>query len=363
MKKKESSKTKTGILVIRADATTEVGTGHVMRSLALAQHWKRKGGTSILIGLFDSKILENRVRHEGHALIPLEKAYPHGSDLTQVRKHMSEIKQSHKGTNWLVLDGYHFDHHYQRNIKDMGFRLMVIDDMGHLDRYHADILLNQNIHAPQINYRCDVHTTLLLGSRYALLRDEFLANGKWNRKIPEKGRNILISLGGSDPKNVTLSVINAIEALKLKDIEVRVIIGFSNPHFESLKRASTRGTCKIQFVQKADNMPDLMKWADIAVSAGGSTCWEMAYTGLPNVVVVVAKNQAKIAEELALRGISVNLGRSDTLDSDRLRGEILGLLEDSARRSAMSELGQKLIDGYGVSRVFRMLTTNGIKRS
>jgi len=361
MRAKESSITQTGTLVIRADATTEIGAGHVMRSLALAQHWGRKGGTSVFIGRFDSKVLEMRIKGEGHTLIILEKPHPNESDLTRVKKHLCMNKQSSEEINWVVLDGYHFDQHYQLKIMDMGARLLVIDDTGHLDRYHADVLLNQNIHAPQIDYRCDAGTTLLLGSQYALLREEFLANGKWKRNIPTNGFNILVSLGGSDPNNITLSVINAIKALNLKEIEARVIVGFSNPHFDSLKKASMTGSSKIKLVQGTDNMPDLMRWADIAVSAGGSTCWEMAYMGLPNIIIVIAENQARIAEELAKKDISVNLGRSDTLGPRRLKLEIEHLLADSARRAAMSEMGQKLIDGYGVSRVVQELSKNRMK--
>ncbi|HBE44959.1 MAG TPA: hypothetical protein DDW17_05780 [Deltaproteobacteria bacterium] len=109
--------------------------------------------------------------------------------------------------------------------------------MNHLPHYHADILLNQNIYAPELNYSCDEDTILLLGSRYVLLRKEFLKYKDFKRTIPKKAKNILVTLGGADPDNVTLKVIKALNLMGDPDIEVKVVVGPANPHIKSLHKA------------------------------------------------------------------------------------------------------------------------------
>src|SRR5207245_1177027 len=107
------------------------------------------------------------------------------------------------GVEWLVLDGYHFDPAYQEGARASGLRLLVIDDVVHQARYSADILLNQNLDAEHLRYRAGANTELLLGPRYALLRQEFLGWQRWDRSISPVARRVLVTVGGGDPDNVT----------------------------------------------------------------------------------------------------------------------------------------------------------------
>ncbi|MDY7080712.1 MAG: DegT/DnrJ/EryC1/StrS family aminotransferase [Chloroflexota bacterium] len=137
-------------LLIRADANVHIGTGHLMRCLALAQGWQTQGGRATFITACESDGLRQRLSDEGFQVIALEHPYPDPADWEIT----SQVLAAHPGA-WMVLDGYHFDPAYQRQVKKVGHPLLVIDDMAHLDHYYADVLLNQNIHAEQLDYSCE----------------------------------------------------------------------------------------------------------------------------------------------------------------------------------------------------------------
>src|SRR5262249_28782632 len=157
-----------------------------------------------------------------------------------------------------------------------GVRLLFIDDYGHAGEYAADLVLNQNLAADAVLYaRRQPHTRLLLGPRYALLREEFLRLRLLRREIPPVARKVLVSLGGGDPHNVTSKVVDVLK--QFCEIETKVIVGGSNPHIQSMRSSITNDSSAIHFVVDANNMPELMVWADIAIAAGGSTAWELAF--------------------------------------------------------------------------------------
>jgi UDP-2,4-diacetamido-2,4,6-trideoxy-beta-L-altropyranose hydrolase len=337
-------------LIIRADATPKIGMGHLMRSLALAQAWKQKGGRVTFITACERAGPRRRISEEGFEVIGLKESYPKCSDWEITS---SALSSRLKG--WVVLDGYHFDPAYQRLVKEAGQRLLVIDDTAHLEHYYADVVLNQNINAEGLEYCCAPYTSLQLGSQYVLLRSEFMAWFKWKRSIPYKARRVLVTLGGSDPDNQTLKVIQAIDRFDLRGLEVMVVIGSCNRHSASLGAECLSSRATIRQVCNVRNMPELMAWADIAVSAGGSTCWELAFMGLPAVVLVLAENQKDIAGGLAQAGVVRDLGWYDGVSTDQLASALYELLEDHDMRVKMNERGRELVDGLGRKRILHCL--------
>ena len=339
-------------LLIRADANTQMGIGHVMRCLALAQGWKARGGQATFITACESDGLRHRLSNEGFQVIAVEKPYPDLADW----KITSQALAAHSDA-WVVLDGYHFVPTYQRQIKEAGHRLLVIDDMAHLDHYYADVVLNQNINAERLRYSCEPNTRLLLGTRYVLLRSEFLAWRGWQRQIPKVARKVLITLGGGDPHNQNMKVIRALQQGGVDELEAVVVVGASNPHFRELQSAIRNSQFAIRLVQNVTNMPELMAWADMAVSAGGSTCWELAFMGLPTVVLVLAENQQGIAAGLGRAGVVLDLGWYTEASITQIADTLVALLEDCGLRRQMSQRGRELVDGVGVERVVERLRT------
>jgi len=317
-----------------------------MRSLALAQAWKDSGGGVIFITDCENVGLLQRLSSEGFQIVTLGRSYPDSADWEAT----SQVLAAHPNA-WVVLDGYHFDPTYQRRIKGAGHQLLVIDDMAHLEHYYADIVLNQNLHAEQLNYSCESYTRLLLGARYVSLRSEFLVWRGWQREIPKVGHKVLIALGGGDPDNQTLKVIRALQEVNVNGLEAVVVVGASNPHFRELESAIRNLQFTIRLIQNVTNMPELMAWADVAVSAGGSTCWEMAFMGLPSVVLILANNQRPIAEQLNQVGAAMNLGWYEDTSSAEIAKALTRLLTAVAARAGMAQRGQQLVDGEGVTRV------------
>lgn len=333
-------------LLVRADASAESGTGHVMRCLALAQAWSERGGKAVFLSRCDSPALRDRVQAAGAHIIPIALDLSPEADLQAT---MASLPL--RCAPMVVLDGYHFDVDYQRALRARGYRLMVIDDSVRLPFYDADILLNQNLDAARLDYHCACDTALFLGPTYALLRREFRSWHRHPHNAPEMARNILVTLGGSDPGNATLKVIRALRQLGGERMRVRIVAGPANPHVDELRDAARAFPGELELLTAASGMAALMSWADLAVSAAGSTCWELACVGLPAVLLVIAENQRANANELAAAGFAVNLGWHCDVSVERLASEVDGLINCRSRRARMSRRGKTLVDGYGADRV------------
>ncbi|AOX03977.1 UDP-2,4-diacetamido-2,4,6-trideoxy-beta-L-altropyranose hydrolase [Moorena producens PAL-8-15-08-1] len=338
-------------LLIRADASPKIGTGHVMRCLALAQAWLQEGGQVTLLMGTAAPTLEARLQAEGIQVGHVSVLLGSGEDAEQTITQAKAL-----GATWVVVDGYHFGADYQRVIKEAGLRLLFIDDYGHAAHYWADLVLNQNVYAHQGLYpKRESYTQLLLGTQYTLLRKEFWPWQGWQRQIPTVARKVLVTLGGADPDNVTLKVIQALEQVKVEGLEAVVVVGGSNPHYQQLQAAVHDSEAAITLKYNVTNMPDLMAWADIAIAAGGSTCWELAFMGLPSLVVILAENQRAVADKLDAFGAAINLGWHTEVLCEPLAAQINRLLNASEFRKEMIEHGQRLVDGEGSARVLMHL--------
>jgi len=345
------------LLFIRADATAEIGIGHVMRCMALAQAWQERGGEVIFIGCWPNQSIQKRITGQGFAVFPLANVHPDPVDLDHTRRIIDTHKPGNaSGTSrsWFVLDGYHFDPDYQSAIRNAGPQVMVIDDYNHLPVYHADIVLNQNIDAGAYRYRTDPNSRILPGTSYALLRREFLDYPVKQKHIPEKARHLLVTLGGADPLNVTATIIKAIIVLNDPALHVKIVAGQANPHIKKLRSMISSAPCKLDLLNDPD-MPRLMDWADLVVSAAGSTVWELCYFGIPMVLVSFAENQQGIAEGLSQKRAAESAGWHTGLEQFDLADRLARLIESQKQRRMLSIEARHLIDGKGVNRVLRQI--------
>jgi len=341
-------------LLIRADATEDTGWGHVMRCLALAQRWQEKGGRATFVISEDSSAIKPRLVSEGVEVLSLfsvKKGKGEDEDARETAKIAHE-----KGASWVCADGYQFDGQFQKIIRDSHLNLLFIDDYGHAEHYYANRVLNQNIHAHERLYsNRESYTELLLGTSYVLLRHEFSKWGGWSRSIAEKANKILVTLGGRDPLNVTSKVIDALGQVQNRSLDVRVVLGESNPCFAEVREKIQGFPFSIRLESKNPDMAELMAWADVAISAGGSTCWELAFMGLPSLMIILSDNQHPIVEGLGRAGIGINLGQYETLSISKMMENLDVLMNNQALRIGMSERGRKLVDGKGAARVAEIL--------
>ncbi len=340
------------LLLLRADGDAQIGTGHVMRCLALAQAWQAQGGAAHFV--CNSTLpapLAERLRNEGATLTTLAAMPGSAADAAETVALATKM-----AVEWVVVDGYHFDAAYQQALKAAGLRLLFIDDHGHAAHYSADLVLNQNVYAQaQIYAQRDEHTQLLLGGKHALLRREFWPWRGRQRTSAAQVQRVLITLGGADAENVTLKALNAFAHIDRPDLELIVVVGASNPYKDSLAAAAAQLPQQVRLLQNVTDMPALMAEADLAITASGSTCWELLFMGLPAMLIEIAANQTPIAEHLEALDAAVRLGWHADLQPAHLAAAIQPLLVDPARRRALAAKGQELIDGYGSARVVQQL--------
>lgn len=351
-------------LIVRADASTQIGAGHIMRCLALAQAWQDNGGRVVFLSHCENEAWRRRITAEGCDLIHMENSHPHPEDLRRTLECLecAALDTMPGASGWVVVDGYHFGATYQEALKQAGARLLCLDDYGHAAHYSADLVLNQNISANEELYRNrEFYTRLLLGPRYALLRREFRLWRGWSRTIPEVARKVLVTMGGTDPANVTLKVVEALKAIGDPQLEVRIVVGSGNPNLEVLESALLSAPCPMRLLKDVTDMPALMAWADLAVSAGGSTCWELAFMGLPPITITFADNQQPVADMLNKRGMVINLGGHESVTPGQLAETLASALHSRDKRMMMSAAGQALVDGEGADRVCKLMKDSRIR--
>ncbi|MDA8326253.1 MAG: UDP-2,4-diacetamido-2,4,6-trideoxy-beta-L-altropyranose hydrolase [Nitrospiraceae bacterium] len=331
-------------LVIRADATAQMGTGHLMRCLALGQAWKDRGGEAVFVSYEESKNLLEKIKREF-------RVYRLSNAETETA--MSKIL-TEENPDWVALDGYHFDGECQKAVKMAGPRLLYIDDYAPLEHYYADIILNQNFGAEELKYAAEPYTRTLAGTRYALLRREFLKYSGFRRETPDIAAKILVTMGGADAENFTLKILRALGLID-EPLQVKIIIGASNPHCESIVKEAGKAGHAAEILKSVENMAPLMAWADLAVSAGGSTIWELAFMGLPALIGIVAENQEKSVNLLREDGIYPSCGWIKDKTAKELAGMIEALIKDKDLRLEMSKRARRMVDGKGADRVIDRL--------
>ena len=335
------------VLIIRADAGPEIGTGHVMRCLALAQGWQDAGGQAVFAATHQLPALEQRLVSEGFRIERLSAHAGRDADATQT----AELA-SRSDAHWVVLDGYSFGADYQRSLNAAGHKVFLIDDFGHSEHYFADVVLDQNPGTREELYRNrEPHTKLLLGPQYALLRREFRAWEEWKRDFTEAPR-LLITLGGADPGGMTPSIIEALKGAPFENVETTVLVGLANPNRAQIEALANPS---IRLLHNIANVPYEMARSDIAIIAAGGTLWELLYMG--NCALSYSRNQvqADVLSELATSGTVNWLGPVEEFDPERLVEGIMRLAKRPDCRRRMSSRARAVVDGSGVPRVLQAL--------
>lgn len=343
-----------GTLLIRADADVAMGTGHVMRCLALAEEWCVQGGEVVFASADLVPTMADRLVSAGMRLQPIMASAATAGDAAETRALARRC-----GARWIVLDGYHFPATFAGWLGADGQRVLMLDDNGGAECYQADLLVNQNLHANATMYRQQADgISLLLGNRYVLLRQEFCRHPQRLAK-PVGSHRVLVTLGGSDPANVTGWILAVLTQRLAWDVEITVLVGGMNPHLASLREMAEGALRPAQLQVSPANVADWMAWADVAISAAGSTAWELAYMGVPSLLVVTADNQRHVAERLHAAEVAVSLGEAASLTAGAMIGALLDLLGNEACREQMATRGMHLIDGLGARRVVAAMAAHG----
>ncbi|MEM9942528.1 MAG: UDP-2,4-diacetamido-2,4,6-trideoxy-beta-L-altropyranose hydrolase [Planctomycetota bacterium] len=341
-------------LLIRADVGPSIGVGHIMRCMAIAQQWQKVGGEVVFVTGDLPGTLARRLKRNQFLTFQIQNSK---ADEADARDTLKIIDAERPG--WILLDGYRFDNHYQSQFSNQPAFLVVLDDYRHDGHAWADMVINQNAYGHEIGY--DSQGIILAGPDYALLRSEFVENNENRRPTPTKARRILVTFGGSDPDNWTLETLEVLEELNLKRLVIDCALGPSFQGYRSLDEFKKRTQMCVRFHQNVDRMSHLMNRADLAVTGGGITCYELARSGVPAIVVPFVDNQIAIARTMDRLGImtSIEPTNQSSTKSDftkKLGRQIKQLIANPQQRLSMSIRGQQLIDGLGSQRI-----VNGIR--
>ncbi len=361
-------------IILRADASATIGTGHVMRCLALAGELRaRHHDVHLFCGDRPDRPVpwKSYAEQLGVTVVPISPETPARPCRSRTRPRHAHflqwpweadaaivqrvIEQDGRHPDWLIVDHYALDARWESAVRPLTRKLMVIDDLA--DREHAcDLLLDQNRLAPGNPYArlVPAHCTVLLGPRFALLRPEFQetpSRGRPNDQI----RRLLIFFGGVDQKAVTRKALEAVRRLPLNDLQIDVVLGSVHPAVEAVRDLAQRMD-RVQIHVQVNDMAALMRQADLMLGAAGTTTWERCATGLPALILSVAGNQEAIAKSVAKEGLAVYLGKAEEVSVETICRELQHALSHSEALHQMGQRAAAWVDGHGSRRIADYLT-------
>lgn len=357
-------------VVIRTDASLQIGTGHVMRCLTLATELLQRGAEVQFICRLHDGHLMDFIEGRGFAVVALPKGatlravgtkdmLDHGHWLecdwrTDVDQCSAAISDP---VDWIIVDHYALDHRWETAMRDQSSQIMCIDDLA--DRQHdCDVLLDQGLGRYHENYRGLVpeHARLFLGPDYALLRPEFM---QWRsvslaRRANPQLRHILIAMGGVDADNVSGRVLSALQGMEIVTLDrITVILGSRAPWRHYVLGQAKHGPIPTRVFSDVDNMAELMTSCDLAFGAGGTTTWERCALGVPSIIFTLAKNQHNIASFMQQTSAAYVVATDAPIH--RAVCEAVASLNNSETLRSYSMAAAKICDGRGIERVMSEL--------
>lgn len=325
---------------IRADGNTDIGLGHIIRTMALANELKKRNCNVYYMIKNDVKALEILKENNFH-VIPLEEDLKVDNEIQIVNETIEEYN-----IDIIICDASHIDQYYINKL-NRGHRIVVIVDVLRDMEIDADVLINGGIYATDYQKKVEEYNRLtLLGPQYALLRRQFFL--KKERSIKNKVLSVLITMGGSDVFGATSFFIKAISKYD-SNLKINVVIGKSCKNTEEIKKI-TKNLPNITLHYAVDDMAKLMQENDLAISAGGTTLYELAAMGIPALIVTQAENQVLQTRRFSELGVNYYLGDVKELSEYNFLKVFAFITRSPSKRKEMSEKGQLYVDGKGVKR-------------
>ena len=342
----------------RTDASLQIGTGHVMRCLTLADALCERDSEVIFLCRPHTGHMIETIRDRGYEVLELGDAdgvssedLDHSSWLgTTQSVDVSQCAEliNGKEIDWLIVDHYALDYRWEEQLRASTKQLMVIDDLA--DRKHdCDLLLDQNL-VLELDTRYSglipSHCVTLLGPEYALLQEEYLALR--HSVSPRLGplKQILVYIGGSDSHGLNLKILKALAKTEFKDVSIHIVLGI-NTNIEATlqKQAFNRPLTFIH--RQLPSLAHLMMEVDLMIGAGGTTAWERICLGLPSIVISVATNQVAVSETLSKLGIIEYLGMDESVSSEDISSSVQGFLANKDKLEVASSSAISIGTGVG----------------
>lgn len=366
-------------VAFRADASLQIGTGHVMRCLTLADVLAARGAVCHFICRAHAGNLIEFIRSKGHQVHALSVSQAADRNLDRTNLDVSEDGLAHSHwlgatqaqdaqacttileelkPDWLIVDHYALDTRWEQALAPHYGKLMVIDDLA--DRPHAcHLLLDQTFgrEAEDYSARVPSHCEVLCGSQYALLRPEFAALRRYSlqRRAQPQVKRLLITMGGVDKDNATGQVLAALrECVLPADCEITVVMGVTAPWLSEIEQQAKAMPWPTRVLVGISDMARLMADSDLAIGAAGSTSWERCCLGLPTIMISLARNQQESCRILASAGAGVDIGDATSIGKN-LENSINKLIKESRVFLKIIVKSAAITDGEGAHRIASIL--------
>ena len=369
-------------VALRADASLQMGSGHVMRCLTLADALKARGAQCHFISRVHPGHLLEAIHQRGYKVNSLVAPVIRAQEATKtIAIDVPDIQQepahaawlgstwqadaqetaailSRLQPDWLVVDHYALDQRWETALQPHYQKLMVIDDLA--DRPHCcDLLLDQNLGSEPEHYDQWVpeHCQVLTGPRYALLRPEFAALRPYSlqrRQAQPALRQLLITMGGVDQPDATGQVLRALKTCALPaDCQITVVMGLTAPWLQNVRGLAAQMPWPTEVVVNVNDMARRMADSDLAIGAAGSTSWERCCLGLPTLMVVLAGNQRAGAQALEAAHAARLIGSVSDIATQL--PQAFRELTDSKNQMRMSLAASSITNGQGVEKILKAM--------
>jgi len=352
-------------IAIRADASNQIGTGHIMRCLTLAEELRLRGADVCFIcrefsgeaeSLIGKKSFELHKLDNGKTICASKQSdVPHAEWLgVSWREDAEQTKEKIEcyKIDWLIVDHYGLDASWHRELRSSVRKILVIDDLA--DRkLDCDVLLDQNLFKNMTDrYKGLVPSECeqLLGPGYALLRSEFKKARKTIGARTRGVEEITVFFGGADVINETTKVVSVLNKMDLKEIRVNVVVGVANQNRKYISELC-KANKYFSYYEQISNIAELYARSDLCLGAGGVSTWERCALLLPAIVVAVAYNQIEICEAAYLKGLIKYLGEVEQVSNFDWEKAVDDMIVESSRLMEMSKSCSSYVDCSGVERV------------
>lgn len=331
--------------MIRADASSSIGTGHVIRCLTLADRLAGRGWEIVVATRELPPGFAESIRARDYQLIGID-----SEEAFLEEPGLIERALAPRTSDLTVVDHYRLATEWHHAAREWSDNIMVIDDVA-VQRLDADLVLNQNLGERPDAYGALISAgcRLLVGPRYALLRPQFAQARAATPRVRRAVARLLVFLSGSDEHDVTAMAARAGVSPK---VETDVVVGGAYPHWKRLL-AWSQGQELVTLHRGVDDMAALMARADLSIGAPSSASWERCCLGLPSILITLADNQRAAAAALADAGAAVDLGWYREIDSRHIADAVDALASSPGDLEAMSKSAAKITDGRGTERVER----------
>ena len=339
------------MIFFRADGNAKIGSGHIMRCLSIADALKRKYKDSLFV--LADKAFQPLIEERGYGTYILDSDYRDmNNELCNMKKAIALYHPE-----MIIADSYYVTNNYLQELKEIS-HLVYIDDLAAF-AYPVDVLVNYNVYGPEVAYKSlylkekVTLPKLVLGMRYAPLREMF-------RNIPKRKQNktvedVLISTGGADTIHLALKLVQHIAENNYSQ-RFHFLVGAMNSDYDDIINTASKHN-NIFIHHSVKDMKTLISSCDLAISAAGSTTYEISACGVPMLIYVLADNQIPGAETLSKLGLAVSCG--DLRDKDNaaeiLMGSVDRVAKDFMLRKQIGEKMQGLIDGIGADRLVEIM--------